>query len=431
MKNKIDLITATFEDKSLEKEYLDDKWIKVKSFYLKILYIFLIGGFSLLVSLYIRDSFTINSAIVPLTFMFLSIAFIYKEENFRKKYVEKMLFYLPVIFVPLWIYLDFTRLSGLPHRVVLPLSCAILYINLFPFNFISSVMVATVPFLACSTLLYGFESLNIPLLIIFFIIPHLLLILNKWRNERDLRLSFLKTKTIEEKSLLIDENRKLMRKTLKRYFGDILSEKIIAQKGELEGENRWVSILFTDISKYSTITENMSPEVALDFLNEYFSEMHNIIENFNGQTLNYIGDSVMVVFGAPEKLKNHENQAVMCALKMREKLKELNQKWDDEETSRYWKNHKIDFINVRIGIHTGTVIAGNVGSKEMMQYSTIGDTVNVAARLEQANKDFKTDISFSHEIYTALKKDLHNQAVLSGEINLKGRDAKTKVYSLR
>ena len=72
MKNKIDLITATFEDKSLEKEYLDDKWIKVKSFYLKILYIFLIGGFSLLISLYIRDSFTINSTIVPLTFMFLS-----------------------------------------------------------------------------------------------------------------------------------------------------------------------------------------------------------------------------------------------------------------------------------------------------------------------------------------------------------------------
>ena len=78
MKNKIDLITATFEDKSLEKEYLDDKWIKVKSFYLKLLYIFLIGGFSLLISLYIRDSFTINSTIVPLTFMFLSLAFIYK-----------------------------------------------------------------------------------------------------------------------------------------------------------------------------------------------------------------------------------------------------------------------------------------------------------------------------------------------------------------
>ena len=430
MDNKIDLITATFEDKSLEKEYLDDKWIKVKSFYLKILYIFLIGGFSLLISLYIRDSFTINSTIVPLTFMFLSLAFIYKEENFRKKYVEKMLFYLPVIFVPLWIYLDFTRLSGLPHRVVLPLSCAILYINLFPFNFISSVMVATVPFLACSTLLYDFDSLNIPLLIMFFIIPHLLLILNKWRNERDLRLSFLKTKTIEEKSLLIDENRKLMNETLKRYFGDELSDKIISQKGELEGENRWVSILFNDISDYSTITENMAPEVALEFLNEYFSEMHKVIREFNGQILNYIGDSIMVVFGAPNKVKGHENKAIECAIKMREKLKELNQSWDENDTSRYWKNHGIDSIKMRIGVHTGSVIAGNVGSVDMIQYSTIGDTVNVAARLERANKEFGTNILFGDEVYTSLTKKLHSQSTLSGEITLKGRAKPTKVYSI-
>ncbi len=430
MDNKIDLITATFEDKSLEKKYLDDKWIKVKSFYLKILYIFLIGGFSLLVSLYIRDSFTINSTIVPLTFMFLSLAFIYKEENFRKKYVEKMLFYLPVIFVPLWIYLDFTRLSGLPHRVVLPLSCAILYINLFPFNFISSVMVATVPFLACSTLLYDFDSLNIPLLIMFFIIPHLLLILNKWRNERDLRLSFLKTKTIEEKSLLIDENRKLMNETLKRYFGDELSDKIISQKGELEGENRWVSILFNDISDYSTITENMAPEVALEFLNEYFSEMHKVIREFNGQILNYIGDSIMVVFGAPNKVKGHENKAIECAIKMREKLKELNQSWDENDTSRYWKNHGIDSIKMRIGVHTGSVIAGNVGSVDMIQYSTIGDTVNVAARLERANKEFGTNILFGDEVYTSLTKKLHSQSTLSGEITLKGRAKPTKVYSI-
>ena len=430
MDNKIDLITATFEDKSLEKKYLDDKWIKVKSFYLKILYIFLIGGFSLLISLYIRDSFTINSTIVPLTFMFLSLAFIYKEENFRKKYVEKMLFYLPVIFVPLWIYLDFTRLSGLPHRVVLPLSCAILYINLFPFNFISSVMVATVPFLACSTLLYDFDSLNIPLLVMFFIIPHLLLILNKWRNERDLRLSFLKTKTIEEKSLLIDENRKLMNETLKRYFGDELSDKIISQKGELEGENRWVSILFNDISDYSTITENMAPEVALEFLNEYFSEMHKVIREFNGQILNYIGDSIMVVFGAPNKLKGHENKAIECAIKMREKLKELNQSWDENDTSRYWKNHGIDSIKMRIGVHTGSVIAGNVGSVDMIQYSTIGDTVNVAARLERANKEFGTNILFGDEVYTSLTKKLHSQSTLSGEITLKGRAKPTKVYSI-
>ena len=130
------------------------------------------------------------------------------------------------------------------------------------------------------------------------------------------------------KTLVIRKNEKLMQTTLKRYFGDELSEKIISQEGELEGENRWVSILFTDISDYSTITENMAPEVALEFLNEYFSEMHNVIKEFNGQILNYIGDSIMVVFGAPNKLRGHENKAIECSLKMREKLAQLNQSWE-------------------------------------------------------------------------------------------------------
>ena len=138
----------------------------------------------------------------------------------------------------------------------------------------------------------------------------------------------------------------------------------------------------------------------------------------------------MVVFGAPQKLKNHENQAVECALKMKKKLEELNTKWDDNKLSRYWKNHGIDLITMRTGIHTGSVIAGNIGSPEMLQYSTIGDTVNVASRLEQANKEFNTEISFSHEIYTALEEELFELSKLSGEITLKGRTSPTKVYSI-
>tara|TARA_B100000900_G_scaffold102719_1_gene85139 strand:+ start:1531 stop:1881 length:351 start_codon:yes stop_codon:yes gene_type:complete len=115
---------------------------------------------------------------------------------------------------------------------------------------------------------------------------------------------------------------------------------------------------------------------------------------------------------------------------MREYLSELNRQWDENETTRYWKNHGINSITMRIGIHTGGVIAGNVWSREMLQYSTIGDIVNVAARLEQANKDYNTEISFSHEIYTALTKELYDKAVLSGEIILKGRTSPTKVYSI-
>ena len=138
----------------------------------------------------------------------------------------------------------------------------------------------------------------------------------------------------------------------------------------------------------------------------------------------------MVVFGAPEKLEDHEIVSVRCAMEMREKLDEMNQKWDETEFSRYWKNHGIEKITARTGIHTGSVIAGNIGSNRMLQYSTIGDTVNVASRLEQRNKEFSTDILFSHEIYTSLTKDLYNQAKYQGEISLKGRDTKTRTYSI-
>ena len=94
------------------------------------------------------------------------------------------------------------------------------------------------------------------------------------------------------------------------------------------------------------------------------------------------------------------------------------------------ENHGIESIEARTGIHTGSVIAGNIGSDRMLQYSTIGDTVNVASRLEQKNKEFSTNILFSHDIYTSLTKDLYNQAKYQGKVSLKGRDTKTKTYSI-
>jgi len=109
---------------------------------------------------------------------------------------------------------------------------------------------------------------------------------------------------------------------------------------------------------------------------------------------------------------------------------ELNSQWDENKLSTYWKNHGINTITMRTGIHTGSVIAGNIGSPEMLQYSTIGDTVNVASRIEQANKEFNTEISFSQEIYTALEEKLFGESKLSGEITLKGRTKPTKVYSI-
>ena len=423
MHYNIDTIKSTFDNNELEQMYLDDKWEKLSSFYFKVIIFFISASTLYLVSLFIRDTIALKNIINPIIFIVFPLFLIFKDNEFKKKYLERFLLFLPVINMPLFFYLDFERLSNLPHVAFMPLFNSIIWISIFPFNFIAAVFASTIPFLASLILLSNYDTLNIPLYIVLFFFPHTLLIINKWKSERDSRLNF-------SKSLTIEQNRQMMHETLKRYFGDTLSEKIISQKGQLEGENRWVTILFADLSAYSTITENMSPEVALEFLNEYFTKMHDVIKEFDGHTLNYIGDAVMVVFGAPEKLKSHENQAVKCSLKMKEKLTLLNREWDEKETSRYWKNHGIESITMRIGLHTGSVIAGNVGSDEMLQYSTIGDTVNVAARLEQANKDFNTDISFSNEIYTALTKELHSRSSLSGEIILKGRTSPTKVYSI-
>ncbi len=421
--NKIDKINCTFKDNDLENKYLDDKWEKVSSFYSYVLIVMIIGVGLLLISLYLRGTFAIKNILVPASLFIITMFLYLMSKKLKKLYLEKCLFLMGIISMPLMFYLDFERLSNLPHIAFMPLMQSIIWISIFPFTFIQSTIVSSVPFLTSLTLLTNYNSINLVLYVFLYFFPHILLVSNKWKSERESRMNFLKT-------LVIRNNEKLMQTTLKRYFGDELSDKIISQEGELEGENRWVSILFTDISDYSTITENMAPEVALEFLNEYFSEMHNVIKEFNGQILNYIGDSIMVVFGAPNKLKGHENKAIECSLKMREKLAELNQLWEKNDTSRYWKNHGIESIKMRIGVHSGSVIAGNVGSVDMIQYSTIGDTVNVAARLEKANKEFGTEILFGDEVYTSLTKVLHSKSKLSGEIILKGRAKPTKVYSI-
>ncbi len=132
------------------------------------------------------------------------------------------------------------------------------------------------------------------------------LIYDKWRNEISIREDFLKAQTIEKTKILMHE-------TLNRYFGDALTEEIISKDGIIDGETKWVTICFTDISSYFTIVEYMSPSVAVKFLNEYFSKMHEVIDKHKGQILNYIGDSIMIVVGAPNNLENHEKIAVECA----------------------------------------------------------------------------------------------------------------------
>ena len=424
-KFNIDKLTCRFYEKELEQEFLSYRWDKIWNNIKILLY------FDIIIGMVIRfdDIFIQGAGKAPyyLAYHLFSIAvmllFVFTSNENKKKYHQYYFLIQSIGFMncgALTYYLSdiiFPVGAG-----VLPILC-MLYLIVYPFHFINAIIAVigtSVPF---SIVVIAEGNMTIDQLAYLLCIPAIFLIVNKRSREIDFRRDFFQNKRLEL-------NRQLMQKTLKRYFGETLTEKILDNQGDLKGDNIWVSILFTDIASYSTIIEHMSPETAVQFLNEYFSAMHDVIDEHEGQIINYIGDSVMVVFGAPEKIENHEIVSVKCAIKMREKLDELNERWNENEFSRYWKNHGIDQITARTGVHTGGVIAGNIGSDRMLQYSTIGDTVNVASRLEQANKEFSTSILFSHEIYSSLTKDLYDKANYQGEISLKGRDQKTKVYGI-
>lgn len=424
-KVNINSFTCCFEDNTLEEEYLIYRWSKIWKNIKILLYFDITIGFMIrLDDIFVQGagqnifylSYHLISILIMLLFIFAS------NENKRK--FHQLYFLISTIgFMNCgaWTYY-FSDIQFPVGGGVLPI-LLMLYLIVYPFHFLNSlisIIGTSIPF---SFLVISQGNILSEQLVYLLFLPLLFLIPNKRNREIDFRKDFYQNKKLES-------NRRLMQETLKRYFGETLSEKILDNKGVLKGDNIWVSISFTDIASYSTIIEHMSPETAVKFLNEYFTSMHDVIEKFNGQIINYIGDCVMVVFGAPKKLEDHEILSVRCAIEMREKLNELNKFWDNSEFSRYWKNHGINKISARTGIHTGSVTAGNIGSNRMLQYSTIGDTVNVASRLEQNNKDFSTDILFSHEIYSSLTKDLYDQAKYQGEINLKGRNAKTKTYSI-
>ena len=423
---RIDRYTCRFENSVMEDQFLDQEWSRIKKG-LNFGLIFL----SLVMLLDFYEAYQRMGGLKAIQIGFfviigLAILFITRTESYKSKYYS---IYLTVLFCGIHTFMiiqgflagDSGQLNPIDALSSMPTVFMFVGI-LFPLNLVNTLIclsyltITIIGLIPISELKVQFFMFSVP-------IPFILLVWNKYNTEYNNRLNFAKT-------VSIDQTKNLMQKTLKRYFGDVLSDKMLKEDGSISGENKWVTLSFTDISSYSTIIEHMSPKVAVEFLNEYFTAMHDVIEQHGGHILNYIGDCIMVVFGAPEEMDNHENQAIKCAMKMREKLVEMNSKWDESELSRYWSNHGIEKITARTGIHTGSIIAGNIGSERMLQYSAIGDVVNVASRLEQANKEFGTDIAFSKEIYTALTKDLNSEAKSQGAISLKGREGETQVYSI-
>lgn len=185
------------------------------------------------------------------------------------------------------------------------------------------------------------------------------------------------------------------------------------------GQKVEITVLFSDIRSFTTMSENTDPEKIVEMLNIHFTVMADIILKHNGTIDKYIGDAIMAFWGAPVRTENHAEQAVMAGQEMLEGLKEVN---------RILKERGFQHeIKIGIGINTGMATIGNIGSEKKKNYTVVGDAVNLSSRLESITKEYQTPLLFSEYTYNKIKDKI--PCKLIGNVTVKGREQAVDIYS--
>ena len=211
-----------------------------------------------------------------------------------------------------------------------------------------------------------------------------------------------------------------VKNTFKRYVSKQVVDELLDDDAKLNlgGEKREVTILFTDIRGFTSMSEKMKPERVVSTLNEYFSQMIDIVFKHNGTLDKIIGDELMIVYGAPIAAEDDTERAVITAVEMQDQIKTLNKER---------KKRKEQPIKFGVGINRGLVVSGNIGSRDMMDYTVIGDTVNLGARLCSAAGP--GEILVSGSVWNATKRKFTYNAL--DPINVKGKKDKISVYQIK
>jgi class 3 adenylate cyclase len=228
--------------------------------------------------------------------------------------------------------------------------------------------------------------------------------------------------SISEVNDMIDATDKV--KTGLRSFSKYVPDKVVKQlisqgkDAKIGGEKEYVTILFSDIEGFTSISENNDTQEVVTALNEYFDIYVHCLEE-NGATVDkFIGDAVMAFWNAPNKVDNHEFVAVKTAMEIVKEIDVLNQKWKSEGKKFIFKT--------RIGINSGEVIVGNIGSTNRINYTVTGDPVNLASRLEMANKQYNTKILVGENVYNQTKDSIDYNYI--DTVKVKGKEVYVKVY---
>jgi adenylate cyclase len=188
---------------------------------------------------------------------------------------------------------------------------------------------------------------------------------------------------------------------------------------ELGGNSRFLTILFTDLESFSSLSEEIPTQELLSRVSAYLEVVSRAVNVEGGTIDKFIGDGVMAFWGAPALLEDHAWRACLAALRTQHAMDQLNARWQHQELKP---------LNVRIGIHSDAVLVGNIGSKERMGYTVMGDGVNVAARLEGVNKEYGTRICVSHAVFREAGERLCVRPI--SDVTVKGRRGRIPIYEL-
>jgi len=220
------------------------------------------------------------------------------------------------------------------------------------------------------------------------------------------------------------------KKFLRSTFGAYISPKLIEQMYEekqapqLGGVAGYHTAYFSDIQNFSTFSEALEPERMVRLMNEYLTEMTDVLLNSQGTLDKYIGDAIVAFYGAPMPVEDHEKKACLAALEMQSRLKKLRAKWESEGD---WPD-VVYYMRHRIGLNSGKMVTGNMGSEMRMNYTMMGDTVNLAARLESSAKQYGIYNFVGQNTYEVTKDDFIYRFIDS--VMVKGKHIPVKVYEL-
>lgn len=215
------------------------------------------------------------------------------------------------------------------------------------------------------------------------------------------------------------KERERLKVNFSRYVSQHVLDRILLEKkdAKTEGQRKRITVLFSDIHEFTSLTEKLDPEEVVYRLNQYFTKMLDVIFKYDGTLDKFIGDGIMVNFGSLVDDSNQEKHGILTAIEMQKALDELNLEWEKQGKEK---------LNMGIGVHTGDAIIGNIGSERRLEYTAIGDAVNVAARLEAETKRRKVPILISRETYEKVKNEFSFESL--GQIELPGREGKIEVF---